>query len=96
VNVSAYITSVLRTVIPSAWGALIAWLISIGILTPELAAQAQDTAVVWVAIAIGVYYALVRFLESQAWWPGWLSAVLLGSPTVPVYRSQTAPEVTGR
>ena len=95
-NLSAYLTSVARTVIPSAWGALISWAVYAGILSPDLQAGAQDFATILVAVTVALYYALVRFLEAQAWWPAWLSAVLLGASTVPVYRQQTAPEVTGR
>lgn len=92
-NLSAYLTSVARTVIPTAWGALISWAVYAGILDPALQAQAQAFAGVLVAVVISVYYVLVRLAEAQAWWPAWLSAVLLGAPTVPVYRSQDAPEV---
>ncbi len=95
-NLSAYFTSVARTVIPAAWGTLITWAVTAGLLPAGLAAQAESFGLVLVAVVISVYYALVRLAEAQAWWPAWLSAVLLGAPTVPVYRQQTAPEVTGR
>jgi hypothetical protein len=85
-NLSAYLTSVARTVVPSAWGALISWAIYAGILDPALQDQAQAFASVLVGVIIAVYYALVRLLEAQAWWPTWLSAVLLGAPTAPVYK----------
>lgn len=84
-NLSSYVTSVLRTLIPSAWGALISWAVFAGLLSPDLQAQAQQFATVLVAVAIAVYYALVRLLEAQAWWPAWASAVLLGAPAVPSY-----------
>lgn len=92
-NLSAYLTSVARTVIPSLWGLAITALVTWGILPTELAAQAESFGIVLVALVISVYYALVRLLEAQAWWPAWLSAVLLGAPTVPVYRAQTDNEV---
>lgn len=95
-NLSAYLTSVARTVIPSAWGALISWAVFAGLLTPDLQAQAESFATVLVGLAIALYYALVRLAEAQPWWPAWLSVVLLGASTVPVYRDQAAPEVTGR
>jgi hypothetical protein len=89
-NLSAYLTSVARTVIPSAWGALISWAVFAGFLSPELQAQAEGFATVLVGVTIALYYALVRFLETQAWWPAWLSIALLGASTVPVYRDQAA------
>ncbi len=88
VNLSAYLTSVARTIVPAAWGTLITWAVTVGILPPELAAQAESFGLVLVAVVISLYYALVRLAESQTWWPAWLSAVLLGAPTVPVYRAQ--------
>jgi len=94
-NLSAYLTSVARTVIPSAWGALISWAVFAGLLSPELQATAQEFATVLVGVSIALYYALVRLAEAQSWWPAWLSVALLGASTVPVYRTQTAPEVTG-
>lgn len=95
-NLSAYLTSVARTVIPSAWGALISWAVYTGLLPDTLRDQALGFASVLVAVVIALYYAVVRLVEAQTWWPAWLSAVLLGAPTVPVYRDQSAPEVTGR
>ncbi len=83
---SSYITSVLRTLVPSAWGALISWAVYAGLLTPELQAQAESFSTILVAAAVAAYYALVRLLEGQSWWPSWLSAVLLGAPAQPVYR----------
>jgi hypothetical protein len=84
-NLSAYLTSLARTVVPTAWGALISWAVYAGILAPELQVQAQAFASVLVAVVISLYYLVVRLLETQAWWPAWLSAVLLGAPSVPVY-----------
>lgn len=94
-NISAYLTSLARTAVPSAWGVLISWAIGAGLLSPELQAQAQSFAFVLVGVVIAAYYALVRFLEAQAWFPTWLSAILLGAPTVPVYVGQSSPAATG-
>lgn len=85
-NLSAYVISVARTVVPTAWGALISWAIYAGILPPELQALAQEFAAILVAVIIGAYYALVRLAEAQVWWPAWLSAVLIGAPSQPVYK----------
>lgn len=95
-NVTAYLTSVARTAIPTAWGALISWAVYAGILPPALQAEAQAFASVLVAVVISLYYVVIRLAEAQAWWPSWASVLLLGASTVPVYRTQTAPEVTGR
>jgi hypothetical protein len=96
-NLSAYLTSLARTVVPTVWGALISWAVYAGILAPELQGQALAFSGVLVAVAISLYYLVVRFLETQAWWPSWLSAVLLGAPSVPVYVAQTTVDGgTGR
>jgi hypothetical protein len=89
-NLSAYLTSVARTVIPTAWGALISWAVYAGILPPELQAQAVAFASVLVGLVISLYYLVVRLLESQSWWPAWASAVLLGAPAQPVYKTVAA------
>lgn len=93
-NLSAYLISVVRTVVPSAWGALISWAVYSGVLPPELQAQALQFASVLVAVIIAVYYGLVRLLEGQAWWPAWLSAVLLGAPSTPSYAPARAASGT--
>lgn len=92
-NISAYLTSVARTVIPTAWGALISWAIYAGVLDPALQDQALSVASILVSVVISLYYIVIRLLEAQAWWPSWASAVLLGAPTVPVYREQHDREV---
>lgn len=87
-NLSTYVTSVARTLVPSLWGAAISWAVYAGLLPPALQDQAQAFASVLVGLIIALYYALVRLLEAQAWWPAWLSAVLLGAPVVPSYGPQ--------
>lgn len=82
-----YLTSVLRTVVPTAWGALIAWLVGSSLLPATLETQASGFGVVVAAVAIGVYYALVRWLETQPWFPAWLAALLLGGGRPPEYRT---------
>lgn len=63
-----------RTVVPAAVGALVAW----GLLPEDLSEEA--TAVAFV-IASSAYYALARIVEAR--WPqlGWL----LGVPKAPTY-----------
>jgi hypothetical protein len=83
--VSDYLVSVIRTSIPTAWAALIAWLVGVNLLPPELVAQAEGFAVVLTAVAVALFYALVRWLEGQTWFPLWLSRMLLGSVKAPTY-----------
>ena len=87
-NLTSYLTSVAQTVGITVWGALISWAVYAGILPPALQAEAQAFAGVLVAVVISLYYIVIRLAEAQAWWPAWASAVLLGAPTVPVYREQ--------
>lgn len=77
------LTSWLRTVVPTAWSAVIAWLVSLG--APEWLSTAlgglTDTFVVPVVLA--TVYAGLRWLEPRI--PAWLATVLLGSSKYPVY-----------
>lgn len=78
-GISDYVASVIRTVVPTAVGAIIAWLVSLGI---ELPATAKD--ILSPALAFGaaiLYYLLVRWLEKR--WPK--LGILLGVPKQPVY-----------
>jgi hypothetical protein len=95
-NISAYLISVARTVIPSAWGALISWAVYAGLLSPDLQASAEQFATILVGVVIALYYALVRLAEAQSWWPAWLSAVLLGAPSVPSYAPAVADSAARR
>ncbi|MDM4721170.1 hypothetical protein QTQ03_16760 [Micromonospora sp. WMMA1363] len=80
-----HLISLIRTAVPVAVGALLAWLASrAGIVLDEGSSTALTAGVV--AAAVAVYYALVRALESR--WP-WFG-VLLGKPAAPSY------EVTSR
>lgn len=81
-----YLTSLLRTAVPTAWGSLIFWLVSNNLLPDTMAAQAESFGVVAAAVTIGVYYALARWLETQPWFPVWLSTLLLGSGRPPAYQ----------
>jgi len=86
-SISDYVVSVLRTVVPVAWGALITYLIS---LVPGVApalAPAQPVIAGWgVAIAAAVtaaWYALMRKIEPKL--PQWLAVIVLGSSQMPTY-----------
>ncbi|PKW19854.1 hypothetical protein [Saccharopolyspora spinosa] len=70
----------LRTTIPAAWSALVAWLIAAGVpdwLTGPLGAAGD------VLVVLGALYALLRWTEPHM--PPWLTRILLGSNTPPTY-----------
>ncbi len=77
------LTSWVRTVVPTLWSALIAWLITLGL--PESFGDAlgglSDTVIVPAVLA--AVYAAIRWVEPRI--PPWLSAVLIGSPRQPEY-----------
>lgn len=81
-----YLTSVIRTVIPTLWGTVLAWFVSVGVLD-QAAADGPGQAVggFLVTIAVGVYYIAARWIETQQWAPPWLVGILLGRPAAPVY-----------
>ena len=84
------ITAVLRTVVPSAWGAALAWLVGRGLLTPGQALDAaplglQLVDLVATPVAIAAVYAGARWLETRPWMPTWLTRLLLGSLRQPAY-----------
>lgn len=75
--------SLIRTYIPIAVAALVAWLGQIGVILPDGASDALATGLA--AVVAGLYYLAIRLLEER--WP-WLG-VLLGSPTAPSYAPAT-------
>lgn len=86
-NPSSYVTSLIRTIVPTIIGALIGWVSSISWLADLLGLsnlsadkQASLTATA-VGVAIALYFSVVRKLEQK--WPqlGWL----LGKTGAPVY-----------
>lgn len=75
-----FLISVIRTAVPAAVGAVLAWLASkTGIILDADSSAALTASAV--AVAVAVYYALARALETR--WP-WLG-VLLGRRAKPVY-----------
>lgn len=75
-----FLISVIRTAVPVAVGAVLAWLASRAGIILDADSSAALTASA-VAVAVAVYYALARALETR--WP-WLG-VLLGRRAKPVY-----------
>ena len=71
---------------PSLWGAVIGFAISLGVLPSDLVGSARGigTAVL-VPICISAFYALARWLETRKWVPRKLIVALLGSASAPRY-----------
>jgi len=75
-----FVTSLIRTNVPIVVGALVAWLVSVGVEVPE---GSETPLVVGVtALSIAVYYSAVRWLETR--WPAF--GYLLGTKVEPKYR----------
>lgn len=77
------LTAWVRTVVPTIWAALVAWLISRGV--PEVVTTAAGGLVepLLVPLALAAVYAGLRWLEPRL--PVWLAVVLIGSPRQPTY-----------
>lgn len=87
---SDYVVSVLRTVVPVLWGALIAYLVT---LVPAVAGVLDPATVVgWgpavAGLATAVWYALMRKIEPYL--PAWLTVLVLGSNKTPIYQTPLA------
>lgn len=85
------VVALLRTVVPSAWGALIVWLLSLVDWPPTveqtISTQAGLITGLVTALAIGAWYALWRWLEAHL--PAWLVRIVLGSASTPTYATGT-------
>lgn len=84
-SVSDYVVSVLRTVVPVLWGALITYLIS---LVPIVAQVVDPGTAVGLGPAVAAaltaaWYALMRTIEPKL--PAWLTVIVLGSNSSPRY-----------
>ena len=76
---SDYLVSLIRTGVPAAVGAALAWLTTSGL---DVAADDRTAIAAGATVALtAVYYGLVRALEKR--WP--LVGVLLGRATPPTY-----------
>lgn len=78
-NLYNYGLSAIRTAVPLAIGALVAWLTSKGITVDSSTSEALVSGIGFL-VALG-YYGLVRWGESKWSWLGWL----LGAPVAPTY-----------
>jgi hypothetical protein len=86
-SLNDYVTSIIRTAVPYAWGLLITYLVS---LVPGVAPAllpAMPVVLGWgplIAAAIaGAWYALMRKVEPRL--PAWLTVIVLGSNSQPKY-----------
>lgn len=88
-SLSDFVVSLLRTVVPVVWGALITWLVG---LVPALTDFVDPTTLTnWgvpvTAFVAAVWYALMRKLEPHL--PAWLTVIVLGSNATPTYITNT-------
>lgn len=88
-NLATLIPSLIRTYVPIAIGALIAWLLTLGVELDPSAEQGLTVALTGILIA--VYYTIIRLLEKK--WPA--LSVLLGSKQMPAaYTADGAAVIT--
>lgn len=84
---NALIISLIRTIVPVIVGAVVTWLLSIG-LSLDTAAQNGLTEFLF-ALITGLYYLIVRLLERK--WPG--VGLLLGVAAAPIsYKGTNASD----
>jgi hypothetical protein len=79
----------LRTVVPTGWAALVAWLVSLGAPAYLTTALGSATELVVLPIVLGVAYPLLRSIEPHL--PDWLTRILLGSARPPTYLGDRPP-----
>lgn len=81
------LTSMLRTLVPALWGAVVFWLIgripALAPLQDQILGLADIAVPVITAVIIGAWYAFWRWLEPRL--PDWLTRAVLGSAKTPVY-----------
>lgn len=84
-NVRDVGTSIIRTVVPGAWAALLTW---IATQLPALSPILNEPGMVGLGAAITgtilvLWYSLFRWLEPKL--PAWLTVLVLGSNKTPIY-----------
>ncbi|WP_043843489.1 hypothetical protein [Amycolatopsis taiwanensis] len=77
------ITSIVRTVVPGTWAALVAWLVGLGLPAAVTGWLSGLGGTVTELAALAAVYIAVRVVEPRL--PGWLVRVLLGSAVQPSY-----------
>lgn len=73
-----------RTVVPSAWAALVAYALAHGV-PGEVGEALAGLGPALVAVCVAVVYALARLVESSPHVPDLVKRLLLGSTKQPVY-----------
>lgn len=76
-------TGWLRTIVPTLWSTLVAWLVSLGLPPAVTDAVVGLVDALVVPTVLAAVYALLRWAEPRL--PDWLTRVLLGSARPPVY-----------
>lgn len=86
-NVRDIGVSIIRTVVPSLWGAGLTWLTTqIPALAPILNEPGMTgLGAVLAATLIGLWYAFFRSIEKKL--PAWLTVLVLGSNRPPTYQA---------
>lgn len=83
----AVLISILRTFVPALWGSVLAWAVSRGWLTAELASSMGPWSVGLTALVLAgstaAWYALWRVLEPRL--PDWVRRLVLGAAQAPSY-----------
>jgi hypothetical protein len=83
------LVGLIRTWVPAGVGAVLAWLVTLGVeLDPQTEAGLLTSLT---ALSIAVYYTLVRLLEAK--WPA--VGVLLGVPKTAHYGRSVGTQVSG-
>ena len=82
-NLSDTLVSIIRTVIPAAWGSLFAYLLTLVPALHILEEQSDALGQVFTLVVIGAWYASTRALEPRL--PEWLRSILFGVATAPDY-----------
>lgn len=80
---SDQLTAWLRTIVPTAWSALVAYLVTLGAPTWIIDALGDAGPTLVVPVVLGAVYSLLRWVEPRL--PAWLARLLLGSATPPSY-----------
>jgi hypothetical protein len=91
-QVSDYALGLIRTVVPTLWGALAAWGVAAGVHLPA-AADVYGPAILAFLLA-SVWYAVWHAVERKL--PPWATRLVLGANTEPRYAStpdRPAPEI---
>jgi hypothetical protein len=89
--VSDKLTSIIRTIVPGIWAALVAWLVGLGlpvVVTDWLSGLGGQATQL---VALAVVYIVVRVVEPHL--PAWLTVVIFGSRRTPTYAPVGADSV---